>query len=567
MHKRWLFRPSPNKQAVASMSAALGVHPDIASLLVQKDITEFDQAKSYFRPSLAELHDPWAMQDMYRAVQRLQQALEKKEPILVYGDYDVDGVTSVAMFYGFIKNIHESVQFYIPDRYTEGYGFSQQAVDWAINAGFKLIITLDCGIKANSCIERAQAAGIDIIVCDHHEPGPTLPPAYAILDPKRPDCTYPFKSLSGCGVGFKLLQALCIQLDLPIDSLYGYLDLVAISIACDLVPMVGENRILAYHGLAQLNRQPRPGIQSIIQAAALTLPLNSTQLVFAIGPRLNAAGRIEHGSLAVRLLLADHPLASDRLAAALNHKNDLRRYLDSSITAEALGMIQSDPQLLQAKTTVLFKDDWHKGVIGIVASRCIEHYYRPTIILTASGNKATGSARSIAGFNVYEAITACADLLDQYGGHAHAAGLSLPIDHIPIFQKRFEAVVASTLPSDQLIPTQIIDMPLPLQAINHKFYGILKQMAPFGNGNMKAVFASYHVIAKSYYILKEKHLKLYIMDPSNSNLILEAIGFGMAHYTHLVSENKPFHIAYTIEENRYQDKQTLQLIVKDLQPA
>jgi single-stranded-DNA-specific exonuclease len=566
MHKRWRFHLPPDNQAVASMAAAIGVDSSIASLLIQKEITSFDQAKSYFRPSLAALHDPWAMKDMDKAVQRLIQALQQQEPILVYGDYDVDGVTSVAMFYGFIKNLHDPVQFYIPDRYTEGYGLSQQAVNLAIETDFKLIITLDCGIKAINCIQQAQAAGIDVIVCDHHEPGEELPPAYAILDPKQPGCSYPFQSLSGCGVGFKLLQALCIQTHLPIDRLYSYLDLVAISIACDLVPMVGENRILAYHGLTQLNTQPRPGIQAIIQAAALTPPLSSTQLVFSLGPRLNAAGRIAHGNLAVHLLLSEDPATANQLAHDLNQKNNLRKYLDSNITQEALQMIQSNPQIAHAKSTVLFKEDWHKGVIGIVASRCIEHYYRPTIILTASGNKATGSARSVTGFNIYEAIMACADLLDQYGGHAYAAGLTLPLVNISAFQERFEAVVASSIMEDHLIPTQVIDLPLSLQAINNKFYRVLKQMAPFGNGNMKTVFASHGVIARSYRILQEKHLKLYVTDQSDSGCTLEAIGFGLAHQAALVSDQKPFNMAYTIDENHYQGNQTLQLIIKDLQP-
>jgi single-stranded-DNA-specific exonuclease len=566
MYKRWLFHSTPDAQAIASMAAAIGVNPTIASLLVQKEITSFDQAKAYFRPSLAALHNPWAMKDMDKAVQRLSKALQKQEPILVYGDYDVDGVTSVAMFYGFIKNLHDAVQFYIPDRYTEGYGVSQQAIDWAIETGFKLIITLDCGIKAVNCIQQAQAAGIDVIVCDHHEPGDVLPPAYAILDPKQPGCSYPFQSLSGCGVGFKLLQALCIQNHLSIDRLYGYLDLVAISIACDLVPMVDENRILAYHGLAQINTQPRPGIKAIIQAAALMPPMNSTQLVFTIGPRLNAAGRVAHGNLAVNLLLAEDQATAHPLAYNLEQKNTLRKCLDSNITEEALDMIQSSPQLAQAKSTVLFKEDWHKGVIGIVASRCIEQYYRPTIILTASGNKATGSARSVIGFNVYQAITACADLLDQYGGHAYAAGLTLPLANIAAFQERFEAVVAESIMEDQLIPTQLIDLPLSLQDINSKFYRVLKQMAPFGNSNMKTVFASYCVIAKSYHILKEEHLKLYVTDQQGSGCSLEAIGFGLAHHASLVSNQKPFNMAYTIEENNYQGNQTLQLVIKDLQP-
>ena len=564
MRKRWLFQPLPKADTVTALAKAIGIDNSIASLLVQKGITTFEQAKAYFRPSLADLHDPFAMKDMDRAVHRLAQAISKHEPILVYGDYDVDGVTSVALVYGFIKGLYDQVQFYIPDRYTEGYGLSKQAIQWAAQAGIKLIITLDCGIKAMDCIQQAKAAGIDVVVCDHHEPGELLPAAYAILDPKQPGCNYPFKELSGCGVGFKLLQAFSLQAHLAEETLYTYLDLVAISIACDLVPMIGENRILAYHGLNKLNTNPHPGLRSLIQAAKLRTPLSTSELVFGLGPRLNAAGRVDHGSLAVRLLLATDQATADALAHTLNHKNGLRQYLDSSITAEALSMVEANPQATQAKTTVLFKEDWHKGVIGIVASRCIEQYYRPTVILTAAGGKATGSVRSVVGYNVYEAITACADLLDQYGGHAHAAGLTLPLENVAAFQQRFEEVVASSIQDDLLIPTQEIDLSLSFKAINFKFYNILRQMAPFGNGNMKAVFATDQVVAQSYSILKDKHLKLYVHQPGTSQT-LEAIGFGLAKYAPLVRDRKPFKLVYTIGENHYQGGRSLQLTIKDIQ--
>lgn len=565
MHKQWLFRPLPESSAVTALADAISVNPAIATLLVQKGITSFDQARAYFRPSLADLHDPFAMKGMSKAVHRLVQAIKRGEAVLVYGDYDVDGVTAVALVYGFIKNLHGQVQFYIPDRYTEGYGLSQQAVSRAVRMGIKLIITLDCGIKAIHCIQQAQAAGIDVIVCDHHEPGAVLPPAYAILDPKQPTCGYPFKELSGCGVGFKLLQALTLQAKLPIEPLYAYLDLVAVSIACDLVPMVGENRILAYHGLHKLNTHPHLGLRALIQVANLYFPLSASTLVFGLGPRLNAAGRIDHGSLAVRLLLATDQTTADMLASALNAKNELRKYLDGAITAEAISMLASDAQAAQAKTTVLFKEDWHKGVIGIVAARCIEQYYRPTVILTAAGGKATGSARSVRGFNIYKALTACKDLLDQYGGHAHAAGLTLPLEHVTAFQKRFEAVVAHSIQDDLLIRTQRVDLSLSFDTIDFKFYNVLKKMAPFGNGNMKAVFATDPVVASSYSILKDKHLKLYAQQPGTHHK-LEAIGFGLAKYAAIVDNQKPFRMVYTLGESDYPgESRSLQLTIKDIQ--
>ena len=564
MNKRWLFQSLPETDVVTALSKAIKIHPAIATLLVQRGVTNFDQAKNYFRPSLSDLHDPFAMKDMEQAVARLIQAMSAGEAVLVYGDYDVDGVTSVALVYGFLKKLYDQVQFYIPDRHTEGYGLSREAVSCARQAGIKLIITLDCGIKATYCIQQARAAGIDVIVCDHHEPGEVLPPACAILDPKQPTCHYPFKELSGCGVGFKLLQAFSLRAQLPPETLYAYLDLVAMSIACDLVPLVGENRILAYHGLDKLNTNPQPGLKALTKIANLYPPLDTAALVFGLGPRLNAASRIDHGNLAVRLLLAADQASADALAHSLEQKNGLRRYLDKTTTAEAMDMLAAQSQYTQAKTTVLFKKDWHKGVIGIVASRCIEQYYRPTIILTAMGDKAMGSARSIAGYNIYQALQACSDLLDQYGGHTHAAGLTLPIENVAAFQQRFEAVVAHSIPEDLLTPTQAVDLRLSFKTINTKFYNILKQMAPFGNENMKVVFATYPVIASSYSILKDTHLKLVAHQPEG-NFKLTAIGFGLAKYESIVRDQKPFKMIYTLGEDLYQGEQSLQLTIKDIQ--
>jgi single-stranded-DNA-specific exonuclease len=563
--KRWLLRPLPEAKAVDALTASLGVSTTIATLLAQRGITNFDQAKTYFRPSLDALHDPFMMKDMGRAVRRLAHAIADREPILVYGDYDVDGVTSVAMFYEFLKDLPANVDFYIPSRYAEGYGISERAVAWAASAGFRLIVSLDCGIRATDCVRQANALGIDVIISDHHEPGDFLPEAHAILNPKQQDCAYPAKELSGCGVGFKLLQALTLQQNLPQESLYNYLDLVAISIACDVVPIVGENRILAYHGLQKLNTTPlRPGLKALMKIGNLTPPLHISQLVFNLGPRINAAGRIDHAHLAVRLLLAADETEATQLARALNHKNDVRRDVDSATTEEAIAMIDANPHRVQSKTTVLFKDNWSKGVIGIVASRCIEQYYRPTVILTAAQGKATGSARSVAGYNIYRAISACADLLDQYGGHAYAAGITLPLKHVAAFRQRFEEVVASSIADELLIPPQEIDMPLVLEEISFKFYNVLKQMAPFGTGNMQTVFVTENLIAKHYHVLKEQHLKLRVHQ-QGSRHILDAIGFGLARYEPIVRAQQPFKMAYTIEENHYLGEKNLQLNIKDLQ--
>jgi single-stranded-DNA-specific exonuclease len=555
--KRWLFCTLPEAQQVSALTCAIGVSPTIASLLAQRGI-------AYFRPSLEALHDPFLMKDMDKAVRRLAQAIAQKEKILVYGDYDVDGVTSVAMFYGFLKTLQARAASYIPDRYTEGYGVSMRAVHWAAKEGFKLIVSLDCGIKETACIHQANALGIDVIVADHHEPDAVLPDAYAILDPKQPGCTYPTKALSGCGVGFKLLQALTLQQDLPRETLYDCLDLVAISIACDIVPIVGENRILAHHGLRKLNTAPRPGLKALMKIDNLNSPLSISQLVFSLGPRINAAGRIDHASLAVRLLLVADETEATHLAHMLNKKNSIRRNLDSITTAEAIAMIGANPNRVRVKTTVLFKDNWHKGVIGIVASRCIEQYYRPTVILTAAHGKATGSARSVAGYNIYQALAACADLLDQYGGHAYAAGLTLPLEHVAAFQQRFEAVVAGSIADELLVPPQTIDLPLVLEEINCKFYNVLKQMAPFGAGNMKAVFFTENLIARSCNILKDKHLKLHVQQQGSLH-VLEAIGFGLAHHEAFVRTQQLFRMAYTIEENTYLGGRNLQLHIKDLQ--
>lgn len=567
MHKqtRWLYEKMPNDTEIDSLASILGIDDALATLLLQRGISHFESAQRYFRPSLSHLHDPFIMQGMQKAVNRLLLAISQGEKILIYGDYDVDGVTAVALVYGFLRQRYDKLFFYIPDRHKEGYGLSAQAVQKAANAGITLIITLDCGIKALACVQQAKAAGIDVIICDHHEPGDLLPDAYAILDPKQKDCLYPCKALSGCGVGFKFLQAYLHQQGMDQAPLMPYLSLVAISIACDLVPIIGENRILAYHGLKQLNTAPSIGLQELMRRSHIIQEVTISQLVFGIGPRLNAAGRVKHGSIAVKLLLADSWPTAHQLADQLEASNRFRKELDSNITAEAVNMIEACESTKNAKTTVLFKKDWHKGVIGIVASRCIERYYRPTIILTEAGTKAAGSARSVLGFNIYEAISACADLLEQYGGHAYAAGLTLPLNNINLFKKRFEAVVNQMIIPEMLIPTQKIDLPLPFEKINKKFYHILRQMAPFGNGNMQPVFSSEPLVATSVTMVKETHLKLSIQQPC-MNTSLEAIGFGLAPYAEMVAKKKPFKMAYTIELNHYQNAENLQLNIKALAP-
>lgn len=564
MTKRWSYKDRPTLEEIDYLSKEINVNPVLSSILIQRGIRNFAEAKRFFRPSLNDLHDPFLMKDMDKAVARIQQAIQNQERILIYGDYDVDGTTSVALVYDFISKIYEHIDYYIPDRYTEGYGISFQAIAWAQEQSFDLIISLDCGIKAIEKIRLAKEKGIDFIVCDHHRPGDELPPAYAVLDPKRSDCPYPFKELSGCGVGFKLLQAYCIQTGIQVETLYAYLDLVAVSIASDIVPIVGENRVLAYFGIEKLNENPRPGLQALKELSAVSGTVDISSIVFGIGPRINAAGRIDHAKYAVKLLLAENKGEAEELAIPINKNNTLRKNVDHHITKEAIAMIEQDMVLKQAKTTMLFKQDWHKGVIGIVASRCIEKYYRPTIILTKSNDLATGSARSVVGFDVYEAIAECADLLEQYGGHKYAAGLTLKLDNLPVFKQRFEEVVSKTIQEHHLTPQIDIDEEINLDMINDKFYGILKQMAPFGPGNMSPVFVSKDVrTASSPRLLKNEHLKLQLKQV-DGNQKLDAIGFGMAPYGSMIESGMPFSIAYCIEENNYKGTKTLQLMLKDI---
>ncbi len=564
--KRWIEKPPltpAQAESARGLTQTINVSSSIAKLLVQREIETFDQARDFFRPQLSQLHDPLLMKDMPQAVDRLCLAMERGENILVYGDYDVDGSTSVAMFYGFLKKIYEHVSFYIPDRYSEGYGVSWASIAYARDHTVGLIVTLDCGIKSVDKVAAAREHGIDFIICDHHRPGDELPAAAAVLDPKRTDCGYPYKELTGCGVGFKLLQAFCIRRNIDPEAVLEYLDLLAISIASDIVPITGENRILAYYGLQRLNANPRCGIKALLDVAALTPDLDITDIVFGISPRINAAGRIKHAREAVSLLLSENREEAQSFAAEINRHNLDRRNFDSSITDEALTMIRGEASSVRACSTVLYKQDWHKGVIGIVASRCIEHFHRPTIILTESHGKAAGSARSVPGFDVYEAIEECSEYLEQFGGHTFAAGLTLPIENIQAFRSRFEEVVRRKILPEQLTPMISIDLEIALGEITDKFFRVMKQMAPFGPGNMSPVFVSHGVhIANKPLILKEKHLKLEVFQ--GGSRIFTALGFGLAHYYDRLAGGGDCSITYSVEVNTFRGVSSLQLYLKDI---
>ncbi|PIB37314.1 single-stranded-DNA-specific exonuclease RecJ [Reichenbachiella sp. 5M10] len=559
MNKQWVIQETPDPSLVTTLQESLHIGQHLAGLLVQRGISNYDEAKAFFRPELTDSHDPFDMKNMSIAVERLTQAIFNNEKILIYGDYDVDGTTSVALVYSFLKTFSSNLFTYIPDRYTEGYGVSMKAMDWAIEHRMDLIITLDCGIRAVQTISHAAANHIDTIICDHHLPGPVLPPAVAILDPKQPDCDYPYEELSGCGIGYKLMEAFSIQNGIDENQLLQFLDLVAVSIASDIVPITGENRTLAFFGLKKLNSHPVPGLSALITKAGLKTPLTISNVVFGIGPRINAAGRISHADAALDLLTQNSLEAAKVFAEKLNLENEERKSYDESITKEALDLIaKGDPN---NNTTVLFKKDWHKGIIGIVASRCIEHYYRPTIILTESNNLITGSARSIEGFNVYAAIEACSEHLEQFGGHKYAAGLTMKKSQLKKFKETFEQKVSEVIKPEDKIEKVLIDMELSLDEISPKFNSILKQMGPFGPGNMQPVFVSRGVtLHTAPRVLKEKHLKLAIKQ--NGSMVFDAIGFGMSSYEELVSA--PFDIIYTIEENHFRGETTLQLMIKDL---
>ena len=567
----WKQKPKIAQAAVDKLSKDINVNATLATMLINRGVENFDQAKDYFRPSLNLLHDPFLMKDMDAAVLRIAKAVKNEEHILVYGDYDVDGTTAVALMYEFLKGFYPHVDFYIPDRYKEGYGISERGVHYAAEAGFSLIIALDCGIKSMDKVELASELGVDFIICDHHTPGDELPKAVAVLDPKRQDCKYPYKELSGCGVGFKLIQAYAKAQQFEEASLYTYLDLVVVSIAADIVPITGENRILAYYGLDRINNTPRPGLKALMLLSKIEKDIQISDIVFKIGPRINASGRLEHAKASVELLIAPNLDEAIERAKLVDEVNATRRNFDEHITKEAFEMLALQEEGAQWNSTVLFKQDWHKGVIGIVASRCIEKYYRPTIILTESNNKATGSARSVVDFDIYEAIAECADLLDQFGGHKYAAGLTLDVKNVPAFQKKFEEVVRSRIKATHLKPVIEIDDVLLLDQINYKFYNIIKQMAPFGPGNSEPIFQIQNVYAEDVTVLKDKHLRIKIMQDGQLTTPI-CLGFGMADRAkdpdlttvNMLRGKMRFDLVVEMRENFFRDKSSLQLYVKDI---
>ncbi len=566
--KKWVIKPRPDDLEVNRLAKEINVSLPIAKLLLQRGISTFEEARMFFRPTSGDLHDPFLMKDMDKATLRILTAMNQQEKILVFGDYDVDGTSSVAMVYSFFKNeiAYKNCAYYIPDRYREGYGVSKAGIDFAIDNEFSLIICLDCGIKSVELISYAKEKGVDFIICDHHLPGSDLPPAVAILNAKQQGCHYPFKELCGCGVGFKLMQALSVKIGLPAQDVFGYLDLVCIATCSDIVSLTGENRILVAEGLKVLNAQPRPGIKKMLELAGIQIKLTVEDVVFIIGPRINAAGRIRHGSGAVELLMAsgNDPLI-DEYAEILQTSNKERQGLDKTITAEALQMIEENESLKTKKSNVLFNATWHKGVVGIVASRVLERYYKPTIILTESNGYATGSARSVKGFDVHHAIEKCSELLENFGGHMFAAGLSMKMENLSAFQKKFESTVDQMLNGILPEPEIEIDEALSLEKVNPKFYSIIKQLAPFGPGNMDPVFMCDQLIAlDGTRIVGENHLKLILAPANKPEMAFKAIAFKQGHYLDALLKGKPFSIAYNLRENEWMGNVTLELDVKDI---
>lgn len=584
MQKKWTMLKQADAKTAEKLAKELGIDKTLAKLLIQKGIDTFDKAKAFFRPSLDNLHNPFLMKDMDRALLRIDRAFSADEKILIYGDYDVDGTTAVAMVYSFFKRIYKYVDYYIPDRYSEGYGISFTSIDYASKNNISLIIALDCGIKDIEKIKYAGEKNIDFIICDHHLPSEKMPQAYAILNPKRNDCSYPFKDLSGCGVGFKLLQAYVEKHHLSFEDIEEYLDLVAVSIASDIVSVTGENRILAYYGIKKINTNPRAGLEALLKCSKLTRTddkadivsngstgnifkkeLNLYDLAFMIGPRINAAGRIESGLKAVELLISDDINYANVLALYINSNNITRKNLDSKITTEAIKIIENDPFLKTSKTTVIFKPEWHIGVIGIVAARLIESYYRPTIVLTDKNGLIVGSARSVKNFDIYEAIEACSDLLEHFGGHRCAAGLSLKPENLKSFILRFEEIVARTLNNKTIIPEIEIDAKLDFHNINPKFVRILKQFAPFGPDNMAPVFITSNVKDTGYAsIVGNNHLKVNLTQPNLSDQVFGGIAFSQAQYYESLTNNKLFNVCYNIEENEWNGNTSIQLNIKDI---
>jgi single-stranded-DNA-specific exonuclease len=574
MEKRWFLKSEVDQERLEKFRNEVKCHPILAKLLIQRGIDSFDSANEFFNPSLEKLHDPFLMKNMSAACVRLVRAIKEKEKILLFGDYDVDGTTAVALMYSFLLEHTAELDYYIPDRYTEGYGISSQGIEYAHDTGIHLIISLDCGIRATEHIEKAKSLGIDFIVCDHHEPGAEVPDAL-LLDPKQKDCPYPFKGLSGCGVGFKLLQAFCIDQNIERASLYQYLDLLAVSIGADIVDITGENRILAHAGLELLNRNPRFAFRELVSLAGRQFPLTLSDIVFTIAPRINAAGRLRSGRHAVALLISDNMEEITAIAAEIDEDNRQRRSIDQQITKEAVQMIEADPVLKNSKSLVVYNAQWHKGVVGIVASRLVERYFKPTIVLTESNHKIAGSARTVNDFDVHAAIGKCEHLLEQFGGHCHAAGMTMNADNLEAFITAFENEVSSTISQDDLTPTVHIDVEMSFSELFQgtetlgmipKLKRQLVRFEPHGPGNLQPVFLTKNLYAVESNVLKNEHLKLQVTDPV-SNITLPAIAFNLAGKSDLTASGLPVDLVYTLSINKWNGKEQIQLQVRDLRSS
>ena len=563
MNKRWAIRDTVNEAEVSALASDLNIDPILSKLLIDRGVKTFEEARYFFRPDERQLHDPYLMAGMEQAILRIEDAFAAGEKVLIYGDYDVDGTTAVSLVYSFFSKIYHNLAYYIPDRYKEGYGISTISIDYAAENGFSLIIALDCGIKSVDKIAYASTLGIDYIICDHHLPGEELPAAVAVLDPKRADCEYPYKELSGCGIGFKLIQAFAEKNDIPFDQVSCYYDLVAISIACDIVHITGENRVLAFLGLQKINNNPCLGVKTLMEVAGKTANYTISDVVFLLGPRINAAGRIDDAKHAVELLITTNPDIAKEKSLLINVKNTERKGHDLSITDEALGMIDNDEVLINRKSTVVFNEGWHKGVIGIVASRLTEKYYRPTIVLTRSNGHVAGSARSVFGFDLYEALCGCSDLLIQFGGHKYAAGLTMHPENVEAFSSRFEEVVSATIKPEQLIQQIPIDAEIRLKQIEPKFFRILNQFAPFGPENMAPVFLTKNVYVSGLAgLVGGTHLKMTVIQEGSPGF--ECIAFGQGEHLSKIKKDVPFDICYAIEENIWKERRAIQLNIKGI---
>jgi single-stranded-DNA-specific exonuclease len=568
MNRNWVIKAPGDEKEIGSLASELGIEQPLAQLLIQRNIKTFKEARDFFRPDLSNLHDPFLMMNMDVAIERIQDAIRTGEKVMIYGDYDVDGTTAVALVYSYFKDHFKDIDYYIPDRYMEGYGVSLKGIDYAAQHGYSLIIALDCGIKAVDKVEYGREKGVEFIICDHHNPGDKVPDAVAVLDPKQEGCTYPYKELSGCGVGLKLVQAFGISNGLDANKIYDYLDLVVVSIASDIVPITGENRILAHFGLKKLNEDPSLGMKAIKEVAGIDRKgITIEDIVFKIGPRINAAGRMESGKKSVDLLVCDRGTDARIISKKINTFNLDRRNIDTEITRQAIDMIQGDPSLKEKNSTVLYNPEWHKGVIGIVASRLLDHFYKPTVILTKSNGLVTGSARSVNGFDLYQAIESCSDLLENFGGHKYAAGLTMKVQNLPRFRERFEEIVCETIDPEQLIPVVEIDTELQLTDITDKFFRILKQFEPFGPENISPVFLSENVVDNGYgrtVGTNGEHLKLTLIQEENPFQVFPAIGFHQGSNFGKVNQGAPFDICYQLMENEFRGRVNLQINLLDI---